>query len=661
MSYAVPMRISHFLLRVEGCGYVFPLFSRFYSMLNGSCCRKLVLLLSLGAICSGCCRRPVPLRIVPSVGTEVVPGVQSSPCPPETVQEEPQEAPVPQPESSVSPSPSLVASDNPLVSLPTDLPLRNIAVLSLHESAVGQIDMFRRIWDFAVMLSPDIIVVLGDVDLSREMEIVCGGIPTGVWLTRAGVPVFLVPGGEATGRKDAMLISCPEQILVFARCQDVAGFGEAFAEWLQTTQAELNSKPVLLFADETDMSPTDHPALMLSDLERIASGLPGEVHGVTGGARRISRFSGPKTTLTQLTDPLPAVVGMPEADGWLSGLLFVRFLNGSPKMTLLRPETVLPTVTFSHPEQEERDRLREGLSCSSPSDLNPISRVRCCNPTSRTLSFVTHWAVQEGRLSVEPEILSFQLEAGEAFEQDFRLTVSGVPRLKFAVPEFSVCTTLQDGAGQPVPMTVSVAPHCRISGTLQRSGTPDNFVVDGSLDEWQGEGWQVGHPSQVVAGREFWGGPEDCSALLYGVVIPRGLIFAIRLQDDDCWGSEQQCQTAVAELLLGPLPGDVDTECSRYPLVLNPMTGGGTGENDWCWRRDTKGLTAEILIPFLSENAVDRLAEVYLELHLTDIDGDDPPVHLWLSGDGGLDFQQDFAHLVVFSPGSANGSSEISR
>ena len=210
--------------------------------------------------------------------------------------------------------------------------------------------------------------------------------------------------------------------------------------------------------------------------------------------------------------------------------LWVNPRDGAAAATVLNLAGTRPVEFFSRQRQLERKRIRETLHATVASDRYPVTTVRCSNPTASRLEFSTKWEFAEPDVTVQPQILSFTLEPGEAFRQMFRFVREGRKPLKFAMPTLILTGPVSERTLPNAELTLRLVPECRFSGAF--SVLEKAPLIDGNLNEWTGPAYVLGHTSQVQAGERYWTGPADASAQVYAGVCDATLYFAVAATDD---------------------------------------------------------------------------------------------------------------------------------
>ena len=386
---------------------------------------------------------------------------------------------------------------------------------------------FAAVWEAAQALAPRHTVILGRAGLSGEgsLERREQGLPVGLGAEAA--PTVFFPGGPETPGGDRRQAPCERALLLFLSGRAVAADGVGQAQWLQERLgAARAAQPVLLFLDQPlwERYPGHWPRLQEA-LE--SSGL--EVHVVAAGTGRFSWWREGRVQFHTLGWAAAAASpGSASADGAFPGLLWISVGLQRTTLRVVEPAGLLSAEVFSRRLQEERQALRDACQAGPVLAGDGITEVRCSNPTDTPLAFEATWHFEGSDGRVEPQMLGFSLEPGQAFRQRFHLQADrGLP-LKFARPRLGLTTVCRDGLGRPVQVRLELAPWVRMGGEVGQLG--ELFMVDGNLGDWPGGGNPINHASQVVLAAQPWRGPAEFAGSLYVGEQGSRLCFALEVR-----------------------------------------------------------------------------------------------------------------------------------
>ena len=420
------------------------------------------------------------------------------------------------------------------------------AVFGADAEAAPPAASFAAVWEATQALAAQHTVILGSLGLTREGRLIDRGrvLP---WGPGAGEPFPVAfPGGSAAPALGRLQVPCDRALLLFLSDQAVAQDGEGQVRWLQDELRRARvAQPLLLFLDQPlwERSPAAWSRLQ-GALE--SSGV--EVHVVAAGSGRFSWWREGRVQFHTLGPATPSPrPGAALADGGSPGLLWI---SVGPQGTMLRvvePASLLPAEVLSRRLQQERQALRQACQAGPVLAADGMTEVRCSNPTDTPLTFEATWHFEGSVGRVEPQVLGFSLEPGQAFRQRFHLQADrGLP-LKFALPRLTLATVCRDGLGQPVPVRFDLLPPVRMGGDVGPLG--ELFIVDGILGDWPGGGNPINHASQVVLAVQPWRGPADFTGNLYVGEQGSRLCFALDVRREK--GAEVGCL-----LLVDPRGGE---------------------------------------------------------------------------------------------------------
>jgi len=226
------------------------------------------------------------------------------------------------------------------------------------------------------------------------------------------------------------------------------------------------------------------------------------------------------------------------------------------RIALIRPESILPTDAVQSETLLALDALLKTLSrplCLPVSQLRSATQshtlsisTELANPLETTIHLSASWDLPPG-WSAHPS--AFSLEPGQSTRHELLLTAPPAVLIR-SLP----CCTWYAAVPQPhspLPIRGSAsAPLATAFAEAFWTSTPP--VIDGLLGDWPSP-YQisVNRPSQVLAGSEFWQGPQDASAEV-GVATDSGWLYlSVSFRDDDLYpGPSADSDTLV--LVLGP-------------------------------------------------------------------------------------------------------------
>jgi hypothetical protein len=385
-------------------------------------------------------------------------------------------------------------------------------VLSADAQSSDEFRSLAAVWEAAQALAPQHTVILGSLGLTQDGSFVGGGrvLPIGPGAEAGATLVF--PGGAPLPGGDRLQSPCDRAVLLFLSGRVVAADEAGLVQWLQERVCALPAaQPVLLFLDGPLWERS--PALW-ARLQGVLEAAGVEVHVVASGTGRFSWWrAGAVQFHTIGSATAPARPASALADGGFPGLIWISAGSQGTRLRVVEPGSLLPAEVLSRRLQEQRQALRDACQAGPVLAADGMTEVRCSNPTDTPLAFEATWHFEGSDGRVEPQMLGFALEPGQAFRQRFRLQVDRGMPLKFAVPRLALTTVCRDGRGEPVPVRLELVPPVRMGGPVSPLG--DLFMVDGSLGDWPGGGNPINHASQVVLAREAWRGPADFAGTLY--------------------------------------------------------------------------------------------------------------------------------------------------
>ncbi|MFO7822162.1 MAG: UV DNA damage repair endonuclease UvsE [Lentisphaeria bacterium] len=175
-------------------------------------------------------------------------------------------------------------------------------------------------------------------------------------------------------------------------------------------------------------------------------------------------------------------------------------------------------------------QLNASLKATPLDDLEPITTVSLKNVTDKKLNFSARWNFDQSHVEVFPQITGFQLDPGENYEQEFRVSYPAEQTVRAVNPQLELRTHLKTANGTRRGLTLTASPWCRIGGRISFFANP--LVVDGQLDEWEADEYFIGRPSQVVEGKSAWSGARDISGGLQVGWRPGYLLLGVTVSDD---------------------------------------------------------------------------------------------------------------------------------
>ncbi len=220
----------------------------------------------------------------------------------------------------------------------------------------------------------------------------------------------------------------------------------------------------------------------------------------------------------------------PFANGLTPDVLWAYLSADETILKVLSVKGILPLRFFSRELQDTRKRIVATLASTPLLDTAGTTTITCSNPTSQKLNFETNWQFEDGKATVDPQILGFSLAAGEEFRQQFRFSRDTELPLKFMRPSFVLNTTLNGPETTATKFSMSVTPWCRMTGeVIQLQAAP---LIDGKMQEWPGSGYAINHESQVISGTQEWTGPLDLSGRFHAAYADKILFLSGTVQDD---------------------------------------------------------------------------------------------------------------------------------
>lgn len=424
---------------------------------------------------------------------------------------------------------------------------------------------FAAVWEASQALAARHTVILGSLGLTREGRFIDRGRVLPLGPGAGEVLPIAFPGGSAAPTLDRLQVHCDQALLLFLSDHAVTQDGEGQVRWLQDELRQARAaQPVLLFLDQPlwERSPE-----AWSRLQGALESAGVEVHVVAAGTGRFSWWRAGRVQFHTLGPAAPSPrLGAALADGGFPGLLWISVGSQGTMLRVVEPASLLPAEVLSRRLQEERRALREACQAGPVLAADGMTEVRCSNPTDTALAFEASWHFEGSGGRVEPQVLGFTLEPGQAFRQRFHLQADrGLP-LKFALPRLTLATVCRDGLGQPVPVRFDLLPPVRMGGDVGQLA--DVFIVDGILGDWPGGGNPINHASQVVLALQPWRGPADFTGSLYVGEQGSRLCFALDVRREK--GAEVGCV-----LLVDPRGGEGGAyDAGVAPLAVSLGTDG---------------------------------------------------------------------------------------
>jgi hypothetical protein len=196
----------------------------------------------------------------------------------------------------------------------------------------------------------------------------------------------------------------------------------------------------------------------------------------------------------------------------ISGFLWV--LAGPARgieFAVIGNRAVHPIGDIARHVQTMIDAITDSVQATPIDAFDPSTLITVSNPTSQPLTFDTHWEFALETMSVEPQIVGFELAPGETFTQQFRFDYDRSRRLKVAQPRFVLRTRLRENGGRDLEL--SAEPWCRAVGTVQ--ALKELPSLDSGIEAASLLPYRVSLEKQVVENRDAWNGPQDLSAIVY--------------------------------------------------------------------------------------------------------------------------------------------------
>jgi len=542
-------------------------------------------------------------------------------------------------------------------------------VLAPRPERDPELAAFRRHLEAALALGPRFVVILSDLETTSDGRFAAGGKRFDIGPDAVPVPLFLFPGGGCVKPKSHLAVECvPGGRLVFVKADALKGqksdgdrrAHEREHRWLMAELRELKRDQALFLL--LDRPPWDAPeCTRWSNVRRKLARLPGPAVVLTPGAERWSWWRWDEQDYLELGPacPVPAHAEHP-GDGRSSGVLWVTLSAAGPALRILDPDGILRAQTFSRIVQRERERLHNSLASTPAHDRGPVSVITCVNPTSQTLDVKAQWTFAREGVTVDPQIMGFELAPGEVFKQEFRFVWDGGVPLKFTMPRLLLSTATRDANGIPVSLALSVSPWCRMVGEIIRLAAPPG--LDGRTDEWPRTGRPLNHASQVVQGRRSWRGPNDVSGSFYVGTHGERLYLAATVHDDHVEGPRGDRGDLAAEVHLDLRPeAERRARDNAFPngqglvrILIRPdgshqVIGAPGGESGIrvATRRAETGFGAEISLPLSLAPGLATGAPLYADLAIFDRDPGDEPKALFFSGDLGNTTSS--KHFAIFA------------
>ncbi len=544
----------------------------------------------------------------------------------------PETVPAMRPEP-VSPPAAHASPRRGAVPVPTRGPGR-IAVLPAPPGSGWAAIAFTRSFRRALRLGPDVIVILGSLDVSPEGRFRVGRSLLPVGLHEAGdCRVIVFPGGGSGGAPSRVKV--PGGQLLFLPATAVP------SRLTQELHPLAPDNGLILFLDAPPSTPALEQAVRRSRA-RCAVFYP--------GVPPTSWFPAPAPGPGMFRVAFPEQEGPADPenvrDGLAAGLFWVTLGGRGPAATFLPAQALFPPEALFAGDQERRAAIRAAVSASPASDLDPTTVVVCTNPTDQTLTYHAAWQFAAAGFRVDPEVLEFTIEPKAQFRQRFRFLCERGLALKFARPAFVMTTNYRNRDGFEVPVRLEAVPPCILSGTVAWAATAP--TVDGDVREWSAEGANlVNHPTQVVIGSEEWKGPEDLSASFFAAADRVNLYLAMVVQDD---APRENAPGAggmhdYVDFFVAPSAGSGPENSNPPPLRVRVMpdgrfqvrsasAGGAASRVRAAARRNDRGYSVEVALPLdLVYPAGGHPKSIRLDAAVHEQDSDDArPVALFYSG-----------------------------
>lgn len=529
------------------------------------------------------------------------------------------------------------------------------AVIAHRVRLDADLALLRTHLRLALDLAPRFLVLVSDIAVTTDGRFCHAGRIADFGPDSIPVPVFLCPGPY--GRSHFTIPCAPFGAIVYTTLADDTASSPPGNQQFPGRATDCgDQQTTFVIVDRRRAVPLQsgawHDALSQYGLAQGRS-----VVLVLGG----DRFSWQQDTgVDVLTVPwLRRDDDVDEAvlDGRFSGIVWGALSNAGASVRVVRDSGAISLACVAREFQDERSGLRDTFTASQVWDANPVTTVACRNVTNSPLHFDAHWQFGCYGVSVDPQILGFDLAPGEGFKQEFRFAFPDSVLLKQAAPVL-VCRTEMAGPGdRRAPLTVRVAPRCTVSGTMVT--LPGSFASDGDLREWSSPAYALGRVDQV--GRDDGGGPTRDDAAGGVFVGVRGDVICVALFiTDDHW-------------LTSPAPGDeVTIACAALETGPKAAAGGtdlfkvvfgGDGQYRSTWGHGVAQATVgvrlaqgrmgvEVCLPEELTRRAREAGALQLEVTFRDRDpGDSGETVLVLSG--GLEQSGDRRHFArFFFPGA---------
>jgi hypothetical protein len=443
-------------------------------------------------------------------------------------------APAPVPEASPAAASGVAAAE----SLPAE-PCGDACTFAVFDAATEEASGSRglaAVWEAARALAAQHTVVLGNIGLTPEGRFVSGGVVLSSGPGAGAEFTHIFPGGSGAPRPERLQVPCDHALLLFLSGRALARDEAGQVQWLQGRLSGVQAaQPVLCFLDQP-LWEQSHGGW--ARLQEVLEAAAVEVHVIAAGSGRFSWWRDGRVEFHTIgSTALPARSRSAPADGVFPGLIWISVGAQGTAVRVVEPSSLLSAEVLSRRLQEERQALRDACQAGPVLAADGITEVRCSNPTDAPLAFEATWQFEGSVGSVEPQMLGFSLDPGQAFRQRFHLQADrGLP-LKFAQPRLTLATVCRDGLGEPVPVRLDLVPPVRMGGEVGPLG--DLFMVDGSLGDWSSGGAPINHVSQVVMALQPWRGPGDFTGNLYVGEQGSRLCFALEVRREK--GAEVGC------------------------------------------------------------------------------------------------------------------------
>jgi len=497
---------------------------------------------------------------------------------------------------------------------------------------------FTRSFRRALRLGPDIVVVLGSLEISPRGRFRVGRTLLPVGPHEAGAcRVIVFPGDSSEVERAPFRVQAPGGQLLFLSATATP------ARLARELGALSPDSQVILFLDAPPPTRALEQAVRRSSA-RCAVFYP--------GVPRTSWIPGPipSAGMFRVAFSRQDAPADPEnvRDGLAAGFFWVTLGEQGPVATFLPAQALfLPEALFAG-DQDRRAAIRAAVSATPTSDLDPTTVVVCTNPTDQTLTYHAAWQFAAAGFRVDPEVLEFTVEPKAQFRQRFRFLCERGLALKFARPAFVMSTNYRNRDGFEVPVRLEAVPHCILTGTVAWVATPP--TVDGDIREWAADGANlINHPTQVVLGSEDWKGPEDLSASFFAAGDRTNLYLAMAVLDDapPASASRPNRPREYVDFFIAPTADKSDPEKTTPPpplrvrvmpdgqfQVRSATAGGAASRIRAGARRSERGYSVEVALPLdLVFPADPQPKSIRLDAAVHEQDSDDArPVALFFSG-----------------------------